>query len=173
MTQQPRPAPEHTGAGLGDLERAETGTSYALEDGRDLVGPQAEPEERVTVAAAIDAFLFHCRYEKNLSPKTLKAYGTDLKQFTAHTTDRALTRIAQVDRGVLRGFIRELFVTLAEKSVKRKVATLKALFHYLEREDVVVHNPFRKMDVRIREARRVPRTIAWKDIQTLSIPPPR
>jgi integrase/recombinase XerD len=66
---------------------------------------------------------------------------------------------------VLRGFIRQMFATLAEKSVKRKVATLKALFHYLEREDAIAHNPFRKMDVRIREARRVPRTIAWKDIQ--------
>jgi len=127
----------------------------------------AAAEGRLTVAGAIDSFLFHCRYEKNLSPKTLKAYATDLRQFTAYTGAQGVADVSGIDRGVLRGFIRQLFGTLAEKSVKRKVATLKALFHFLEREDAIALNPFRKMDVRIREARRVPRTIAWKDIQAL------
>jgi integrase/recombinase XerD len=117
------------------------------------------------VSGAIESFLFHCRYEKNLSPKTLKAYATDLRQFTAYVGERRVSYVSDVDRGVLRGFIQQMFATLAEKSVKRKVATLKALFHYLEREDAIALNPFRKMEVRIREARRVPRTIAWKDIQ--------
>ena len=35
----------------------------------------------MTVAEAIQSFLFHCQYEKNLSPKTLKAYSIDLRQF--------------------------------------------------------------------------------------------
>lgn len=126
----------------------------------------AAAEGRVTVAGAIDSFLFHCRYEKNLSPKTLKAYATDLRQFTAYTGSQGIVDISRIDRGVLRGFIRQLFGTLAEKSVKRKVATLKALFHFLEREDAIALNPFRKMDVRIREARRVPRTISREDLQT-------
>ena len=33
---------------------------------------------------AVTQFLFHCRYEKNLSPKTLKAYSIDLRQFTEY-----------------------------------------------------------------------------------------
>lgn len=131
--------------------------------------PRPETDGSVTLAGAVDAFLFHCRYEKNLSPKTLKAYATDLRQFTQHAGERGVTHVSGADRGVLRGFIRKMFATLAEKSVKRKVATLKALFHYLEREDAVALNPFRKMDVRIREARRVPRTIAWKDIQAFFV----
>ncbi|HVR07234.1 MAG TPA: site-specific integrase, partial [Thermoanaerobaculia bacterium] len=34
----------------------------------------------MTLKEAIEQFLFHCRYEKNLSPKTLKAYSIDLRQ---------------------------------------------------------------------------------------------
>lgn len=166
MTQQPRPAPDEPGAGLDVSERAGSDTLYALgsDNGLAAVGVPPSP---LTLSGAIDGFLFHCRYEKNLSPKTLKAYATDLRQFTAYAGERRISYVSDVDRGVLRGFIQQMFATLAEKSVKRKVATLKALFRYLEREDTIALNPFRKMEVRIREARRVPRTIAWKDIQTL------
>ena len=30
---------------------------------------------------AIQSFIFHCRYEKNLSSKTIIAYQTDIDQF--------------------------------------------------------------------------------------------
>ncbi len=123
----------------------------------------------MTVADAIAQFLFHCRYEKNLSPKTLKAYGIDLRQFAEHLASRqpAPEAIEAVDKTALREFIRELFGRLAEKSVKRKVATLKALYHFLEREDVLAASPFRKMDVRIKATRRLPRTVALTDLRRL------
>lgn len=122
----------------------------------------------MTVAEAIEAFLSHCRYEKNLSPKTLKAYATDLRQFTAQLgAEGGAAAVGEIGKGELREFIRALFAELAEKSVKRKVATLKALFHFLEREDAIAVNPFRKMEVRIREPRRLPRTIPWSDLERL------
>lgn len=121
----------------------------------------------MTVAEAIDSFLSHCRYEKNLSPKTLKAYGTDLKQFSAFLGERASGPVGEVDKQVLRAYIQGLYAGLAEKSIKRKVATLKALFHFLEREDAVALNPFRKMEVRIREPRRLPRTLALSQMEAI------
>jgi integrase/recombinase XerD len=36
----------------------------------------------MTLADAAESFLFHCQFEKNLSPRTLKAYQIDLQQFT-------------------------------------------------------------------------------------------
>ncbi|HEY4563199.1 MAG TPA: site-specific integrase, partial [Thermoanaerobaculia bacterium] len=117
---------------------------------------------------AVSQFLFHCRYEKNLSPKTLKAYSIDLRQFreylAAHLT---VTALPAVDKIALRAYIKSLFGPLKEKSIKRKVATLKALFHFLEREDTIAVNPFRKMDVRIKETRRLPRTIPLTDLKRL------
>jgi integrase/recombinase XerD len=123
----------------------------------------------MTLPKAIESFLFHCQYEKNLSPKTLRAYTTDLKQFSEHLASAGLAAslVTELGKEVLREYIRVLFGTLAAKSVKRKVATLKALFGYLEREDVLAVNPFRKMDVRIRDRRRLPRTIALADLKRL------
>jgi integrase/recombinase XerD len=117
---------------------------------------------------AVSQFLFHCRYEKNLSPKTLKAYSIDLRQFTEHlATHLEIATLAAVDKTALRAYIKSLFGPLKEKSIKRKVATLKTLFHFLEREDLIAINPFRKMDVRIKETRRLPRTIPLADLKRL------
>jgi len=88
---------------------------------------------------AVSQFLFHCRYEKNLSPKTLKAYSIDLRQFLEHlAAELQIATLEAVDKVALRAYIKSLFGPLKEKSVKRKVATLKALFHFLEREDAIV-----------------------------------
>jgi len=117
---------------------------------------------------AASQFLFHCQYEKNLSPKTLKAYSIDLRQFEEYlATHLEIADLTAVDKTALRAYIKSLFGPLKEKSIKRKVATLKALFHFLEREDVIAINPFRKMDVRIKEARRLPRTISLTDLKRL------
>jgi len=120
------------------------------------------------VTEAVQQFLFHCQYEKNLSPKTLRAYSIDLRQFTEHlAAELGVETLPAVDKTVLRAYIKSLFGHLKEKSVKRKVATLKALFHFLEREDAIPANPFRKMDVRIKETRRLPRTIPLTDLKRL------
>jgi integrase/recombinase XerD len=117
---------------------------------------------------AIEQFLFHCRYEKNLSPKTLKAYSIDLRQVTDFlAANLPATHLEAIDKVALRLYIKTLFTGLAEKSVKRKVASLKALFHFLEREDLIAVNPFRKMDVRIKETKRLPRGLSLLDLKRL------
>lgn len=122
----------------------------------------------MTLAEAISQFLFHCRYEKNLNPKTLKAYATDLRQMDEFLArGGGVNAVSLVEKTELRGYIRHLHALLAARSLKRKVATMKSLFHFLEREDVIPVSPFRKMDVRIREARRLPRTVPLDQITRL------
>ncbi|HEX5871259.1 MAG TPA: site-specific integrase, partial [Longimicrobium sp.] len=121
----------------------------------------------MTVAQAIESFLFHCRYEKNLSPRTLSAYETDLRQFAAALSPAGTEDVARVDRSELRPYIQRLFEPYREKTVKRKVATLKAFFGYLERDGTITFTPFRKMEVRIKETRRVPRTIPLTEVERL------
>lgn len=122
----------------------------------------------MTISEASEGFLFHCRFEKNLSSSTLKAYDGDLKQFAAFLKSRdSSEEIAAVGKPMLRDFIQHLFASMLAKSVKRKVATLKALFRYLEREELVESNPFHKMDIRIREPRRLPRTVPLSTIKRL------
>ena len=122
----------------------------------------------MTLKQAIEQFLFHCRYEKNLSPKTLKAYSIDLRQVSDFlAASLPATHLEAIDKTALRLYIKTLFTGLAEKSVKRKVASLKALFHFLEREDLIAINPFRKMDVRIKETKRLPRGLSLPDLKRL------
>jgi len=122
----------------------------------------------MTLKEAIEQFLFHCRYDKNLSPKTLKAYSIDLRQVSDFlAASLPATHIEAIDKVALRLYIKTLFTGLAEKSVKRKVASLKALFHFLEREDLIAINPFRKMDVRIKETKRLPRGLSLPDLKRL------
>lgn len=122
----------------------------------------------MTLQEAVTQFLFHCRYEKNLSPKTLKAYGIDLRQFREYLeADLKVTELAVVDKTVLRAYLKTLFGPLKETSVKRKVAALKSCFRFLEREDAIAVNPFRKMEVRIKEAHRLPKTLPLADLKRL------
>jgi integrase/recombinase XerD len=121
----------------------------------------------MTLAEAIESFLFHCRYEKNLSPKTLNAYETDLRQFAAAMPVEASADVQMLAKSELRAYIQPLFELYREKTVKRKVATLKAFFGYLERDGAISVTPFRKMEVKIKEVRRVPRTIPLKEVERL------
>ena len=119
----------------------------------------------MTVTQAVESFLFHCRYEKNLSRRTLDAYATDLRQLLEwRGSDES---IADLGKPELRGYLHNLFQRYREKSVKRKVATMKALFGHLEREEIIPISPFRRMEVRIKETRRVPRVVPLADLERL------
>lgn len=121
----------------------------------------------MTVAEAIESFLFHCRFEKNLSPRTLNAYEGDLRQFAAAVAPDAAGDVARLGKAELRAYIQRLFEPYREKTVKRKVATLKAFFGYLERDGTIDDTPFRKMEVRIKETKRLPRTIPLPEVERL------
>ncbi len=108
----------------------------------------------------IENFLFHCQYEKNLSSKTIKAYSGDLQQFSKYLSDNFQDLdILAVDKFILRNYLKLFFDTYKPKSVKRKVATLKVFFSYLEFDEIIETNPFRKMALKIKEGKALPKTI--------------
>ena len=115
----------------------------------------------------IEDFLFHCQYEKNLSPLSLKAYSIDLKQFRLFLKTKDIDNILLIDKYVLRDYLKELFEKGKPKTVKRKIASVKALFTYLEFEDIVLINPFHKMKLSIKEGKQLPKTIELKKIKKL------
>ncbi|MCI0470119.1 MAG: site-specific integrase, partial [Candidatus Aminicenantes bacterium] len=84
---------------------------------------------------AIKDFLSYCRFEKNLSTHTLKAYQLDLIHFVNFVSpaDRE-PAIEEIDKKILRQYLQQLLAQKKIKTVKRKIATVKALFNYLEYE---------------------------------------
>lgn len=116
---------------------------------------------------AIENFLFHCIYEKNLSEKTIKAYKIDLKQFS-NFKKLENTDINLIDKLILKEYLKNQYqLELKEKTIKRKFATLKALFTYLEFEEFILVSPFRKMKLSIKEPQRLPQTIELKEIKKM------
>lgn len=95
-----------------------------------------------SICQIIKDFLFHCQFEKRLSPKTLKAYEIDLKQFEYFLNKNGANAIIEnVSKEQLKDYLQSIshFKT---KTIKRKVASLKAMLNYIEYEDDNYINPF-------------------------------
>ncbi len=90
----------------------------------------------------------YCTSQKCLDEKTLKAYQIDLRQFSEQIS---ATEIALVTTDLIEGYIARLHNLYKPKTAKRKIASLKAFFHYLECKDLIERNPFNKIQVRFRE----------------------
>jgi integrase/recombinase XerD len=56
---------------------------------------------------------------------------------------------------------------LKPKSIKRKIATIKALFNYFEYEDEILVNPFRKIRIQIKEPFKLPNVMDIGEIEKI------
>ena len=63
------------------------------------------------------------------------------------------------EKSTLNSFLSLLHQKYKPKTVKRKIATLKAFFHYLVYEELLSQNPFEKLNVKFREPQILPRTV--------------
>jgi integrase/recombinase XerD len=106
-------------------------------------------------------YLDYCRTQKELNPKTLKAYEIDLRQFLTLITVTELP----ISREVLSEYLTYIHSQYKPKSVKRKIASIKAFFHYLEYEELIDTNPFNKLRIQFREPVRLPKTIPLHTIE--------
>ena len=98
-------------------------------------------------------YLEYCEVQKRLNEKTLKAYRIDLKQFLEQMVNTEIT----VE--LLEEYIGELHEKFKPKTVKRKIASLKAFFHYMEYKEMIDKNPFNKIQIHFREPVILPKTI--------------
>lgn len=112
----------------------------------------------------IDQYLFYCEHQKMLNDKTLHAYRIDLAQFEDYIRK---DRIDEVDSALIEDYLVHLHQTYQPKTVKRKIASIKAFFHYLEFRDILKQNPFRKVQVKYREPIILPKIIPLNVIETL------
>ena len=115
-----------------------------------------------TLRSYISEYIEYCEYRKRLDSKTLKAYKIDLKQFEIFCTDLSDC----FAKNVVDDFITNLHKQYMPKTVKRKIASLKAFFHHMEYKELLNENPFTKLDIRFREAKLLPKTIPFHSIQT-------
>lgn len=107
-------------------------------------------------------YLEYCQSQKRLDPKTLKAYGIDLIQFINQVPAKDL---ADITPDILEDYIAGLHQLYKPKTVKRKIASLKAFFHYLEYKELIELNPFNKIRIKFREPVILPKTIPLHTVE--------
>lgn len=109
----------------------------------------------------ISRYLYACEFEKSLSPDTLKAYRIDLEQFAAFSRDDAL------DKALLGRYAAHLNQRFAPRSVKRKLASVRAFFSALEEQEVIAESPFRRFQLHISYPKELPRVIPMEAVKAL------
>ena len=111
----------------------------------------------------ISRYLLDCKYQKGLDSKTLKAYRIDLEQFSAliSQSDLELTR-----EGLMK-YISDLHQRYKPRTVKRKIASVKAFCSYLEYEELMRENPFSRLRLKLNPPLILPRTIPLPVIEAV------
>jgi integrase/recombinase XerC len=94
-----------------------------------------------------DAFVQFLRFNRNVSPHTLRAYSADIFQFVDHLASRAGCRpsevaVTQFDVDGVRSFLLELHDRGNSKaSTSRRLAAVRTFARYLVREELLPDDP--------------------------------
>lgn len=117
----------------------------------------------------IEPYLKRCQNEKRLSYDTVKAYRLDLYQYKdyLHEIKKEKLRPKDVTKKMIQEYIVYLNEKFAVKTVKRKLASLRGFFSYLEDEDVIEINPFLRLHLRIKEPKTLPKSMNLDDIERI------
>lgn len=110
--------------------------------------PAVPTQAPAAVRPEVEDFLRHIEHERQLSPRTVRAYADDLAEFVAF-----LTRYygdpgwswEGVDRLAIRSFMGDCTARrgLAKRSIARKLAAVRSFFRFLHVEELLDANPAR------------------------------
>lgn len=111
-------------------------------------------------------YLRYCKEQKHLSENTIRAYRIDMQQFIGFLGERQLEKVSVVtiSKDVLKEFVGLIQERYAPKTCRRKIACIKAFFNHMEYEDVISVNPFRKIKVKLKEEKTLPKTMKKQEI---------
>jgi integrase/recombinase XerD len=110
----------------------------------------------------IDDYLAYCEYHKKLNVKSIKAYTIDLKQLIQYTESENIPVKADIS-----AYIAYLHKTCLPRTVKRKIASIRAFLNYLEFEEILLENPIKKIKTKFQEPQTLPRTIPLTIIENI------
>lgn len=112
------------------------------------------------------SFFAYCRNYRRLSPNTLRVYQFDLQHFGRFLSreEPSVSTYNEVTRIVLDNYLFSL-ESYSVKTIKRKFACIRSLFHYLEYHEKIAQNPFARFHLNIREPYRQRTTMNLDEIK--------
>ena len=106
-------------------------------------------------------FLDYLKYERGFSDYTIKSYKEDLTEFY----DFALEKNIDID--LVRDYLRKIYENkYSNRSISRKVSSLKSYFKYLESEDIIKDN-FMRLISNPKLEKTLPNYLNYDDLEKL------
>lgn len=111
----------------------------------------------------INQLITQLKITKNLQEKTLKAYSSDITNFLNYINKDT---IEQID---ILNYINYLFdeKKLKDRSIKRKIISLKIYFNFLEDNSIIKTNPFNKLKFKFKQEKKLPKTLQKNEVKKL------
>lgn len=106
-------------------------------------------------------FLDYLKYERGFSDYTIKSYRIDLKEFYDFAKED------NIDIDLVRKYLRELYEKkYSNRSISRKVSSLKSYFKYLESEGIIKDN-FMRLISNPKIEKTLPNYLNYEDLEKL------
>lgn len=116
-----------------------------------------------SLVTQINYYLDYCQYQKKLNEKTIKAYRIDLTQFAVFSE--------QIPDPLTKACISQYILILHQKykpkTVKRKIACIRAFVNYLEFDEQIDKNPINKIRLEFCEPVILPKSLPLNTIRKL------
>ena len=110
--------------------------------------------KKIQLEQQLESYYEDCKFRKRLNEKTIKAYTIDLNQYLEFITT------TEINQKIINEYIHYLNKKyLKYKTIKRKIASVKAFYSYLEYEEIIDYSPFNKIKTKIKEPKLLPKTI--------------
>jgi integrase/recombinase XerC len=94
----------------------------------------------------LEHFIQYLSFEKRYSPHTIGAYEHDVQQFIEFADLKELRDLQEVNTFLVRGWIVQLIDEgMSNRSVNRKLASLRTYFKWLRKEGQITTNPLAKI----------------------------
>ena len=112
----------------------------------------------------VNFFLDHLSIERRLSSHTITSYSTDLEQFTAFISPAELSQVQALT-------IRKWLISLSDdsiqnRSINRKLATLRTFYKYLLRTGKIEENPMTSIRM-VKTNKKIPQFVRESEMENL------
>ena len=112
----------------------------------------------------VNFFLDHLSIERRLSSHTITSYSTDLEQFTAFVNPTELQQVQAMD-------VRKWLISLSDdsiqnRSINRKLATLRTFYKYLLRTGEITENPMASIRM-VKTTKKIPHFVRESEMENL------
>ena len=109
----------------------------------------------------VQSYLEYCEFRKELDRNTLKAYRIDLRQYFEYVNEQ------NPSKEKIEEYITHLHKAYKQKTVKRKIASVRAFYMYLEETEILTDNPMQRIRTKFKEEQKLPRIIPRNEIEKL------